>query len=140
MKCTIEEGGILSDEESKKAIVAALAARAHAVIKCDVEYLESILAPEFRHVHATGLVERRDVWLAAARKDRGFTVIEAQNLDIDIYGDAAVAAGDIYIERDRDGSGTLSGRTSRFGSAWRKGQGGWKLAYWQMTRKSDGVE
>jgi len=110
----------------------ALADRGAAVIAANIDYLDSILTPTFRHVHGSGKVEPRADYLTSIRDRAGeFRVIDPRALTIDTWADAAIISGDIYIERNVDG-GVVS-NTSRFSSVWRREDGTWRLGYWQMT-------
>src|SRR5690606_1310687 len=83
----------------------ALARRGRAVVEADVGYLEGILLPRFRHVHSTGKVEPRETYLDSFRSGRArFSAVKPGDVAIDVYDRAAVAAGDIYIERMVDGA------------------------------------
>lgn len=113
-------------------VESALAARCHAVVAGDVDYLNVILAPQFRHVHAGGKVEPREVYLAAIASGKTkFTQIVPSELTIDSYGPCTLVFGNIYIGREVDGEAV--GRTSRFVSVWENSGTSWKLAHWQMT-------
>lgn len=46
-------------KDEAAAVWEALAARGRAVIAGDVSYLDTVLAPELRHIHATGKIEPR---------------------------------------------------------------------------------
>lgn len=111
---------------------AALAARCQAVIDADIAYLDRILTPTFRHVHGSGKIEPRSEYLRAIRERSGeFRVIDPRALSIDTWDQSALISGDIYIERNVDGS--VVSNTSRFSSVWRYEDRNWRMGYWQMT-------
>jgi hypothetical protein len=116
------------------AVLEALRARSQAVVSADVAYLAGVLAPEFKHIHATGRVEPRADYLASIASGKGgFTSVEPRAVEVNVYGSAAVAAGDIFIERKVEQD--LVGRISRFVSVWHETDGRWQLTFWQMTSK-----
>jgi hypothetical protein len=122
----------MSDQAKETSVREALVRRCRAVVNGDVGYLSGILAPEFRHIHATGKIEPRDVYLASIGSGKTrFTAVEPRGLGIGVYSSAALVAGDIYIERNVDGAPV--GRTSRFSSVWSESGDDWRLVYWQMT-------
>lgn len=122
------------DHAAAQQIQDALADRCKALVAGDADYLEAILLPEFRHIHATGREEDRMTYLESIRSGRArFSAVAPEKVVFDAYDGAAVAAGDIYIERMVDGEKV--GRVSRFVSVWRKREANWKLAFWQMTAK-----
>ena len=115
-------------------VLAALARRSQAVVAADKAYIAGILAPEFKHIHATGKVEPRADYLAAIEPGKSqFTAADPSNVEVSLYDGTAVAAGDIYIERQVDGERV--GRTSRFVSVWHKQSSVWQLVFWQMTAR-----
>lgn len=117
---------------SANAVREALDKRCKAVVAGDVAYLETILAPEFRHIHATGKIEPRAVYLGTFKQGVSrFSKVDPADLVVNAYETSAVAAGDIFIGRVVDGKET--GRTSRFVSVWHNNGTIWQLVYWQMT-------
>lgn len=69
------------------------ARRCAALVGADLATLRRLLHPELTHVHASGVIEDRQTYLASVGSRIRFLEVERETLDVDAFGATALAVG-----------------------------------------------
>jgi ketosteroid isomerase-like protein len=115
------------------AVLAADAARLHALIAADVDALERVLSDDLVFVHANGRQDDKHGYLAYCRSGHvHYRAIARREPTLKIAGDVAVlcAAADMDVTMN----GEPRSATARYMSVWTKSAGAWKLLAIDMVR------
>jgi uncharacterized protein (TIGR02246 family) len=104
-----------------------------AMVRADTAELDRLLAPDLIYTHSNGRVETREKFLASiASKALVYRSIEPSDVQVRVYGDAAVATGRVEMKvsaADKD-----QAFAARFTAVYVRKDGLWRLAAWQTTR------
>jgi ketosteroid isomerase-like protein len=116
-----------------EAIGRAEQARDQALKNGDSEALSGMLAEDYLYVHASGRLEDKGAYIAAATSGKTkYLDFSRSDVTVKAYGDAALAAGAIRVTSMQGNE--QSTKPFRYASVWVKNGGDWRLAYWQNTR------
>jgi len=108
--------------------------RCRALSEEDWPTLEGLLADDYTHVHTTGRVETKPVYIKGMKERPRET--SRGELSVRVYGDTAVMAGTQTNKSERSGQTELM--NSQVIQVWVKQAGGWKLVAAQNTRAGQG--
>ena len=126
--------GILSAAQNPKAekeVMAAMNAFKDALIKKDVAAMDKIVHAELQYSHSNGvLTQDKKVWLEYLAKEANTVYLDWGNQRIRVYGNVAVATGDVDI---RGGDGKTPFLVKMI-NVWAKEGGRWQLISRQATR------
>lgn len=122
------------DRSDDAQIVAALHRACEAYRTGDVEFLEGFLADNYTLTDSRGNVTRRDADLAQVRAgDPRYEVFENRDMDVRLYGDAAVVTGITSVK------GTSGGEPFKadfqFTDTMIKRDGRWQIAASHISRR-----
>jgi hypothetical protein len=72
----------------------------HAVVACDLQFLENAYAADFRFKHGTGLVDSKTSWLKSVGLAKGkFISREIDSLEVEIHGTIGITSGRLSVHR-----------------------------------------
>jgi ketosteroid isomerase-like protein len=109
-------------------------ARIASLLAGDGDRLASLLADDLVHVHANGLIDSKASYLASVREKLDFLKIERPELQIRLFGDAAVVTGKLnQTMRIRD-SGAVLELQAVATQVWVKNSGTWQQNTYQASR------
>src|SRR5437879_3673886 len=108
--------------------------RCRALSEQDWPVLEGLLADDYTHVHTTGRVETKPVYIKGMQERPRAT--SRGDLSVRVYGDSAVMMGTQTNKTARAGQTEL--RHSQVIQVWVKQAAGWKLVAAQNTRGAEG--
>lgn len=110
------------------------AARGRALVARDFTMLESLLSEDLIHVHSTGVVQDKAVYLDYVRGPLTFLSVERRDLKVKILGNAAVMTG--YMSNVMQPPGPAAPVTvdSHVVQVWTLGTAGWQISLFQATR------
>lgn len=104
-----------------------------AMVRADVPELDRLLAGELTYTHSNGQVETREKFLASiAAKTLIYRSIEPSGVEVRVYGEAAVATGQVDMKVTAAGKDLAF--AARFTAVYVREDGVWRLAAWQTTR------
>ena len=104
-----------------------------AMVRADTAELDRLLAPDLTYTHSNGRVETREKFLASiASKALVYRSIEPSEVEIRLYGDAAVATGRVEMKVSTGGQDQAF--AARFTAVYVRQEGTWRLTVWQTTR------
>ncbi|PNQ03972.1 hypothetical protein A8G00_08760 [Sphingobium sp. SA916] len=109
-------------------------ARCRALVAKDIGALSELIAPCLVHVHATGVIEDRNSYLASVSDKLEFLHVERRTLSIVDHGGFAIATGQLdQIVRNRftDQTHDMKMVTSQL---WVQQDGEWRQASFHATR------
>lgn len=110
------------------------AARCRALLAKDIGALSELIAPCLVHVHATGVIEDLDAYLASVKDKLEFLHVERRSLSIIDHGGFAIATGELdQIVRNRitDQTHDMKMVTSQ---VWVQQDRQWRQASFHATR------
>ena len=99
-----------------------------AFMKSDAEWYDRHLTPDFKCILTSGAVIDRATFVANARKEHTTVSYELSEVEIRVYGDAALASA-LGTWKRKDGT---TGQT-RYVDVWIRKDGAWKAASAQLT-------
>ncbi len=115
-------------------LYAAETARCVALISGNRAELDRLLAPRYEHVHGSGRVESRESFLESVG-DLGIESIEHGDVSVRELGSAALMSGRLTMTKVTDvGPRALD---LQFLAVWSHEGPGWRLEYWQNTKRRD---
>ncbi len=107
--------------------------RMRAMVHVDIAALDRILADDLTYTHSTGRVDTKATLLGALRSgELKYEMIEPENIEARVYGDAAVVTGRATMAV-RSGNQRSSFQI-RFTDVYVKRHGRWQMCAWQSTR------
>lgn len=110
-------------------------ARAAAVVAGDLQALPSLLDPELRYVHATGVCHDRDGYLQYLRSGPRFLEVVLTPEEIVDLAEGAAFAGRLFMRLQREGEAVIEAR-SWVSGLWLRADAGWRLRLFQSTREA----
>lgn len=124
------------DTVDQGALLATNAARFRAMVREDLQGLDTLLAPELTYIHSDGGLESKPEFLTTLRTGRlQYQAIDPTDLKARRYGSTGVVTGRSQM---RVKAGTELLRFSiRFTAIYRRTGKRWLLAAWQATRISE---
>ena len=121
---------------TEQAVVEALEAiearRCDALLKQDIDALESLIGDDLHYVHSSATAEDKALYLSRLR-DRYYVYHGLQNLAREwrVFNDLALCNGDVLIEVEV--KGTRKSIKSRYLQVWAKRASGWQMISWHST-------
>jgi ketosteroid isomerase-like protein len=108
-----------------------------AVVQGDVATFDRLLADDFTHTSQDGRFRTRAEWMKGRVQGKtNYVSYEVDDLQIRVFGDAAVATGRSKPSW-RESDGTVAGGQYRFLRVWAKRDGRWRAVAFQSTRILD---
>jgi ketosteroid isomerase-like protein len=113
-------------------ILDADAQRYRAMMECDFDALDRLLADDLSYTHSTALCDDKPAYLAALASGRyQYLDVQTSDLAVKVYGRAAVMHGRSRFMAVVDGNERIL--NSRFLSVWKNDGAGWRMAAWAST-------
>ena len=108
-----------------------------AVVQGDVATFDRLLADDFTHTSQDGRFRTRAEWMKGRVQGKtNYVSYDVEDLQIRVYGDAALATG-LSKPSWREPDGTLASGQYRFLRVWAKRDGRWRAVAFQSTRLLD---
>jgi ketosteroid isomerase-like protein len=106
--------------------------RIDALLKGDVQHLQSIYSDDAMWIHSSGHADGRATLLDWLSKGvLKFHAMDCVDRSIRIYGDSAVSSSlDTLVREVNKNVQTVQNRTS---VVWSRSQGDWRVVHWQST-------
>ena len=107
--------------------------RMRAMVSGDLETLDSILSADLTYIHTSAALDTKESILDGIKSGRlRYTVMDASEVSVKVYGEAAVITGLAKVEV------SVSGRDLKFElkftDVYINGSKGWQMVAWQSTR------
>lgn len=107
--------------------------RMRAMVSGDLETLDSVLSADLTYVHTSAALDTKASILDGIKSGRlRYTVMDASEVSVKVYGEAAVITGLANVEV------SVSGRDLKFElkftNVYINGTQGWQMVAWQSTR------
>jgi hypothetical protein len=134
----VSTAGPAARAESKKpsaeaAVKAAELARFEAATKNDLDTLGKLLADDLTYTHSTGVLETKEVFLAALKSGKlQFKKIEPADLLVRVFDKTAVINGTAKISVVSEGQ--PKDLSLRFTDVWVNRAGKWQMVAWQSVK------
>jgi len=121
-----------TDQAVVEALEAIEARRCDALLKQDIDALESLIGDDLHYVHSSATAEDKALYLLRLR-DRYYVYHGLQNLAREwrVFNDLALCNGDVLIEVEV--KGTRKSIKSRYLQVWAKRASGWQMISWHST-------
>ena len=121
-----------TDQAVVEALEAIEARRCEALLKQDIDALESLIGDDLHYVHSSATAEDKALYLSRLR-DRYYVYHGLQNLAREwrVFNDLALCNGDVLIEVEV--KGTRKSIKSRYLQVWAKRASGWQMISWHST-------
>ena len=121
-----------TDQAVVEALEAIEARRCDALLKQDIDALESLIGDDLHYVHSSATAEDKALYLLRLR-DRYYIYHGLQNLAREwrVFNDLALCNGDVLIEVEV--KGTRKSIKSRYLQVWAKRASGWQMISWHST-------
>ena len=117
--------------KAEKEVMAAMDALKDALIRKNVGAMDKLVHEELQYSHSNGvLTQDKKVWLEYVAKEANTVYVDWGNQRIRVYGNVAVATGDVDI---RGGNGQTPFLVKMI-HVWTKEDGRWQLLSRQATR------
>ena len=115
-----------------EALEAVEARRCDALLKQDIDALESLIGDDLHYVHSSATAEDKALYLSRLR-DGYYVYHGLQNLAREwrVFNDLALCNGDVLIEVEV--KGTRKSIKSRYLQVWAKRASGWQMISWHST-------
>lgn len=117
----------------RQAILAREEARAQALIAGDVERLSELMADDLVHVHASGRVENKAVYLEGVRSRFRFQSVHRPRLDVRVFGDTAIVTGPLEQRLTSIATGEKHAMQAYATQVWVRQGSTWRQASFQAT-------
>lgn len=110
------------------------AARGRALVARDYTMLESLMADDLVHVHSTGVVQDKAVYLDYVRGPLTFLSVKRHGLKVKVLGNTAIMTG--YMSNVMQPPGPAAPVTvdSHVVQVWTLGAADWQISLFQATR------
>lgn len=107
-------------------------ARLAALSAHDVDAVAELMAEDLVHIHATGLIEDKAMFIAHLRKQPRRT--ERRSLDIRVYGEVAILTGEVVNTLTRPGQAVPEDVPMAVTQVARKQAQGWRFVSFHACR------
>jgi Domain of unknown function (DUF4440) len=105
-----------------------------AEVKPDVAFVDSILADDYSHTHANGIVQSKAEFMEGLKSaSHGYALLDLSDVHARAYGATVVVEGHVHIKGTNMGKQTGEGR-NLFSEFWVQQGGKWRLAAWLTLR------
>jgi ketosteroid isomerase-like protein len=109
------------------------ALRCRALVDADLDTLGGLVADEVVHVHANGKVDDKAAYLEMVRAHIRFLTSAREHLDVRVYGDVAVATGQLRQSIEMTATGKRLEMHIVTTQVWRRHAGTWKQVSFHAT-------
>jgi len=110
--------------------------RYHAMVKKDLEHLDSILDKDLIFTHASATVDTKESFMSNLGSGiLNYKAIDLEDLEVRMHGACGIVTGKSYLDihvRGEDRRLKL-----QFTTVWVENQGEWKVVAYQSTRAED---
>ncbi len=105
-----------------------------AEVQPDVAFVNSILADDYSHTHANGIVQSKAEFLQGLKSaSHGYALLDLSDVHARAYGATVIVEGHVHIKGTNMGKQTGEGR-NLFSEFWVQQGGKWRLAAWLTLR------
>jgi hypothetical protein len=105
-----------------------------AEVQPDVTFVESILADDYSHTHANGIVQTKAEFMEGLKSgSHGYAMLELTDVHARAYGTTVIVEGHVHIKGTNMGKQTAEGH-NLFSEVWVQQGGKWRLAAWLTLR------
>jgi|SRR5271165_7413686 len=105
-----------------------------AEVQPDVAFVESILADDYSHTHASGIVQSKAEFVEGLKSaSHGYALLDLSDVHARAYGAAVIVEGHVHIKGTSMGKQTAEGHNI-FSETWVQQGGKWRLAAWLTLR------
>ena len=105
-----------------------------AEVKPDVAFVDSILADDYSHSHANGIVQTKAEFMEGLKSgSHGYALLELTEVHGRAYGTTVILEGHVHIKGTSMGKQTAEGH-NLFSDVWVQQGGKWRLAAWLTLR------
>src|SRR5665213_3008762 len=105
-----------------------------AEVQPDVAFLEGILADDYSHTHANGVVQTKAEFMNGLKSgSHGYALLELTDVHARAYGTTVIVEGHVHIKGTSMGKQTAEGH-NLFSEVWVQQAAQWRLAAWLTLR------
>jgi hypothetical protein len=105
-----------------------------AEVQPDVAFVDSILADDYSHTHANGVVQSKAEFMEGLKSaSHGYALLDLSDVHARAYGPTVIVEGHVHIKGTNMGKQTGEGR-NLFSEFWVQQGGKWRLAAWLTLR------
>jgi hypothetical protein len=105
-----------------------------AEVKPDIAFVDSILADDYSHTHANGVVQSKAEFMEGLKSgSHGYALLDLTDVHARAYGATVIVEGHVHIKGTNMGKQTGEGR-NLFSDVWVQQGGKWRLAAWLTLR------
>jgi len=105
-----------------------------AEVQPDIALVESILADDYSHTHANGIVQSKAEFMEGLKStSHGYAMLEPSDVHGAAYGATVILEGHVHIKGTSMGKQTAEGH-NLFSEVWVQQGGKWRLAAWLTLR------
>jgi ketosteroid isomerase-like protein len=109
------------------------ASRCLALVEVNLDTLDDLVADDVVHVHANGKTDDKAAYLAMVRGQIRFLTAVRERLDVQVYGDMAVATGTLRQSIEMAATGERVDMHIVTTQVWRRHAGTWKQVSFHAT-------
>jgi hypothetical protein len=105
-----------------------------AEVQPDVAFVDSILADDYSHTHANGIVQSKAEFMEGLKSgSHGYALLDLSDVHARAYGATVIVEGHVHIKGTSMGKQTAEGH-NLFSEVWVQQAGKWRLAAWLTLR------
>ena len=105
-----------------------------AEVQPDVALVDSILADDYSHTHANGVVQSKAEFMEGLKSaSHGYALLDLSDVHARAYGATVIVEGHVHIKGTNMGKQTGEGQ-NLFSEVWVQQAGEWHLATWLTLR------
>ena len=106
-------------------------ARTAAILARDGAAMEKLFDDDLVHIHSSGKVDTKASYIEPlVSGTKGYKAIAYSNVKVRVYGDCAIASGDVIIESLRPSRLDL-----RYTNVWVNKGGAWRSVHWASCKR-----
>lgn len=123
----------MTEASVKQEIIRLEQARCRALVEADIDLLEKLVSDDVVHVHANGKADDKAAYLRMVDKQIRFLDASRERLDVRVYGDLAVATGNLAQTIEMKESSHRIAMHIMTTQVWAKRDGAWQQVSFQAT-------
>ena len=105
-----------------------------AEIQPDAAFVDSVLADDYSHTHANGIVQSKAEFMEGLKSgSHGYALLDLSDVHARAYGATVIVEGHVHIKGTNMGKQTGEGH-NLFSEVWVQQGGEWRLAAWLTLR------
>jgi len=105
-----------------------------AEIQPDAAFVDSVLADDYSHTHANGIVQSKAEFMEGLKSgSHGYALLDLSDVHARAYGATVIVEGHVHIKGTNMGKQTGEGH-NLFSEVWVQQGGKWRLAAWLTLR------